>query len=257
MANFKSHITTSTVLGIGYGGAAYGLFEVPLPACLLAGGLCSVSGMLPDLDSGASRPLRESVAFAAAVVPMMLVDRFVQFGMSTESMVLCGAAVYLAIRFGLARLLRRFTVHRGMFHSLPMMLACGGVAFLLASGPDLAIRYYKAGGVVLGFLSHLVLDEFYAMEWRRGRIRFKRSFGTALKVFGDRLLPNLLAYATLGAVVYLVVHEPGWMQEYHARQRELRAEERWAQDSLGAIHQRLGDSLEQVHRVAGGDRERY
>ena len=30
-----------------------------------------------------------------------------------------GAVIYVAIRFGLAAVLHRMTVHRGMFHSLP------------------------------------------------------------------------------------------------------------------------------------------
>ena len=71
MAGFKTHITTSTVLGIAYGTTAAVAYDVPPPACALAAGLCGVSGMLPDLDSGPGVPLRESVSFAAAVVPML------------------------------------------------------------------------------------------------------------------------------------------------------------------------------------------
>src|SRR5262249_25045913 len=67
MPGFKVHITASTALGVAYGPGAFLNYDVPLPACVLAGGLCSVSGMLPDLDSGPGTPLRESVAFAAAV----------------------------------------------------------------------------------------------------------------------------------------------------------------------------------------------
>ena len=67
---------------------------------MLAGGLCSVSGMLPDLDSGPGVPLRESVAFAAAVVPMLMIDRLAQLGLAPETMVLAGGLIYLLIRFG-------------------------------------------------------------------------------------------------------------------------------------------------------------
>ena len=117
MAGFKTHITTSSILGVGYGAGAYTMYHLPLPTCILAGGLCGVSGMLPDLDSGPGRPLRESMAFAAAVVPMMMVDRFKAMNMSLETIILIGGAMYLAIRFGMAAILRRYTVHRGMFHS--------------------------------------------------------------------------------------------------------------------------------------------
>ena len=102
MADFKTHIAFSSVLGIGYGATAYALFDVPIPTCVLAGGLCGVSGMLPDIDSGPGVPLRESMAFAAAVVPMMLIPRFPQLGMSSELIVLAGAGIYLMIRFVIA-----------------------------------------------------------------------------------------------------------------------------------------------------------
>ncbi len=215
MANFQTHLSLSTLMGIGYGGVAYGLYEVPLSTCVLAGSLCSMSGMLPDVDSNASRPLRESTAFAAAVVPMMLVDRLQRLDLSCEWIVLAGAAIYLFVRFVLGEGLRRFTVHRGMFHSLPAAVIVGEVAFLLASGDDVSLRAYKAGGVVLGYLSHLLLDELYSVEWYRGRLRAKKSLGSALKLVGHKLGPNLLTLAQLAALTYIVVNEPEWTLHQH------------------------------------------
>ncbi len=214
MANFKTHLSFSTLIGAGYGTAAYVGFGVPLPTCILAGGLCSVSGMLPDIDSDSGVPLRESLAFGAAVVPMMLVDRLQQLGLSTESIVLAGTAVYLFIRFVFARLLKMFTVHRGMFHSIPAAVIFGELAFLLASG-DVNIRLYKAAAVFLGYISHLMLDEIYSVEWSGGRLRLKRSFGTALKVWGKKWWPNLSTFAKLAILSYVAFSEPGWMEHYH------------------------------------------
>jgi len=212
MAGFKTHITISSVLGIGYGGAAYLNYGMPWPTCVLAGGLCGVSGMLPDIDSDSGTPLRESMAFAAAVAPMMLLHRFQRMGMSHELMILAAAAIYLLIRFGAAALLKHCTVHRGMFHSLPAAVIFGEIAFLLASGDDLRLRAYKAGAVVLGYLSHLVLDEVCSFEWRRGRFRLKYSFGTAMKLFGQSGWVNLLAYAQLAALTAVILLEPQWPQ---------------------------------------------
>ncbi|MBN2023718.1 MAG: metal-dependent hydrolase [Pirellulales bacterium] len=222
MADFKTHIATSTLLGLGYGAGAHYWFDVPVTTSVLAGGLCAVSGMLPDLDSGPGRPLRESMAFAAAVVSMMLIDRFEQLGLGTEMIVLAGAGVYLTIRFGLAALLRRYTTHRGMFHSLPAALIAGEVAFLLVSG-DVRLRLYKAGAVVLGYVSHLVLDELYSIEWYRGRIRFKQSFGTGLKVLGHHWWPNVSTYAKLALLTWVVVQEPGWMDRVRQQRQALQA----------------------------------
>ena len=58
MADFKTHITTSTVLGVGYGATAYFGFDMPMSHCFVAGAMCSVAGMLPDLDSDSGVPVR-------------------------------------------------------------------------------------------------------------------------------------------------------------------------------------------------------
>ena len=207
MANFKTHVAFSTLLGAGYGTAAHLWYGMPLPSCVLAGGLCSLSGMLPDMDSASGTPLRESVAFAAAVVPMMLLHRFQHMGMAQESIVLAGGAVYLLIRFGLAELLGHCTSHRGMFHSLPAAVIAGELAFLLSSGPDMKIRVYKAGAVVLGYVSHLLLDELCSLQMYRGQLRLKHSFGTAMKLFGAGWLPNLFTYANLGLWTFVILKE--------------------------------------------------
>lgn len=211
MAGFKTHLTVSTLTGVGYGAAAHLLYDVPSASCVLAGGLCSVSGMLPDIDSDSGRPLKESLAFGSAVVPMMLIERLRGLDVSSEWLVLAGAAVYLFIRFALGELIRRVTVHRGMFHSLPAAVIFGELAFLLASG-SVELRIFKAGGVVIGYLSHLVLDEFYSIEWYRGRLRLKRSFGTALKLFGHKWWANGSAYAKLALLTFLALKEPGWIE---------------------------------------------
>jgi hypothetical protein len=214
MAGFKTHITVSSLLGVGYGTAAYMMYDVPLPTCVLAGGLCGLSGMLPDLDSGPGVPLRESMAFAAAVVPMMLIHRFQNMGMSHESIILAGAAVYLLIRFGLAELLKRYTVHRGMFHSLPAAAIFGELIYLMSPSDDQQMRLFKAGAVVLGYLSHLVLDEIYSVELRHGLPRLKSSFGSALKLFDRHIWSNVSAFVKLGVLTFLVLYEPNWLARH-------------------------------------------
>lgn len=213
MAGFKTHISTSGLLGVAYGGVALAYYDVPLPTCVLAGGLCAVSGMLPDLDSDSGVPLRESVAFASAVAPMLMIERFKQLGMAPETIVLAGALVYLLIRFGLASLLRRYTVHRGMFHSLPAAIIAAQVAYLLCCTCEPHLRLYKAGGVFLGFMSHLLLDEVYSFSFRRGRVGFKKSFGTALKVWGKSPWGNISTYGKLAMLTYVVMHDATWMEQ--------------------------------------------
>ncbi len=241
MADFRTHITASSVLGVAYGGGAHAFFGVPLSTSVLAGGLCAVSGMLPDLDSNSGRPLQESLAFGAAVVPMMMVERFQQLGWTPESIVLAGAAIYVFVRFAVGEFLRRYTVHRGMFHSLPAAVIFGELAFLLTSGTDLRMRMYKAGAVVIGYVTHLVLDELYSIDFKRGRLRLKKSFGTALKMFSHKLWPNLSTYLKLGLLTYIVLYEPAWMDDVRG-QRHLDWAQNWVQQKQDAARNAPSDS---------------
>lgn len=210
MPGFKIHISASTALGIAYGTGAKLFFDVPLESCVLSAGLCSVSGMLPDLDSGPGIPLRESLSFAAAFVPMLLFDRARQLGWTHETMVLAGAALYILIRFGFGWFLRHHSIHRGIYHSIPMCLIFAGLAFLLCNTGDLPVRYYKAGSVVLGFMSHLILDEIWSVERVGFGVHLKSSFGTAVKLWSKCWWSTGLTYAFLLMVSVLVLNDPIW-----------------------------------------------
>ena len=102
MAGFKTHITTSSLIGVGYTGV--GLFMgLPIESSLIAGGMCGIGGMLPDIDSDSGIPFRESMGFAAAIIPILLLSRFSDLGLNFEQMVLVCSSMYLLVRFGLAR----------------------------------------------------------------------------------------------------------------------------------------------------------
>ena len=197
MANFKTHITTSTVLGIGYGTAGYLLFDVPVESAVLATGLCSVAGMLPDLDADKGRPLKEGMAFLAAIAPMLLIERFSNLRLAPETMVAIAALLYVLIRFGLTRIIQKFTVHRGMFHSLPAAIIASELGFIACMCTDNNLRLYKAGAVLVGFMSHLLLDELWSIEWKFGRVRLKKSSGTAVKIWGRTTGANLITFGIL------------------------------------------------------------
>lgn len=213
MAGFKTHITTSCLLGVGYTGAGLYL-GLPIESSLIAGGLCGIGGMLPDIDSDSGIPFRESMGFVAAIVPVLMLDRFREFGLNHEKMVLITGSLYLFVRFGIARLLARYTVHRGMFHSLPAALIFAGITFLVSGYTDLHLRYFKATGIFIGVMSHLLLDEIYAVEWTGGRWRFKKSFGTAMKLWGKSAIANVSTYAKLALIVVLILSEPMVMEKY-------------------------------------------
>ncbi|MDP1562732.1 MAG: metal-dependent hydrolase [Pirellulaceae bacterium] len=199
-------MTLSTGLGIAYGALGYWQYDLPMGNCVIAGAMCSLAGMLPDLDSDSGVPIRELKLFTSVVIPMLLMERFQRMGMNHSSMVLAGGIAYVIIRFFVFNMFRSYTKHRGMWHSLPAALIASTVAFLLSSNPDIAVRLFQAWAVLLGFLSHLLLDELYSVDLN-GR-RLKKSFGTALKFWGTNGWANYSTYIKLAVVTLLAINDP-------------------------------------------------
>ncbi len=222
MADFRTHITVSSAVGVGYGMLGYSTLDMTVQQSLLTAALCGISGMLPDLDSDSGIPVRETISLSAAVAPMMLMDRFGDLGLDRESLVLAGAAVYLLVRYGVAELFKRYTVHRGMWHSIPAAFIAGLICYLMTSHDVTPVRLFKSSGVVLGFLSHLVVDELWAIDFAHGLPRTKKSFGTALKLWSERdLWPNVSTYAKLVLLTMIAFGDPSWTEPVRERRDRL------------------------------------
>jgi len=113
------------------------------------------------------------------------------------------AGLYLLIRYGGADVMKILTTHRGMFHSIPALLIVGLLVFLLYHNSSVMFRVYLAGGAMLGFLSHLVLDELYAVNFMGVRIRLNKYAGSALKLYSPSLFATALTYALLLGLGFL------------------------------------------------------
>jgi membrane-bound metal-dependent hydrolase YbcI (DUF457 family) len=158
---------------------------------------------LPDLDSDSSVPVRELFGLAAAVTPFLLVRRVMNQGFSMEQTLVILSGVYLSIRYGARALLGKLTVHRGMFHSIPALFIAGLTVFLLYHSPYPSVRLYLAGAVMLGFLSHLVLDACCTVDLLGARLHLKKHAGSPLKFFSPSWQATLTTYGLLAWLVYM------------------------------------------------------
>ena len=211
MAGYRTHVTVSGMLGVAYGaGAAYLLDTTFTPVQgALAGVLTWVAGMLPDIDSDSGKPVREVFSLLAAVAPVAMMGHLLEWGKDPEGAMLLAVAVYAAIRYGGSSLLCRLSVHRGMFHSIPAMLIAAELAFLAYKSPSNTVKLLMAGGVALGFFSHLLLDEIYAVEWSGVRIKLNKFAGSAIKLAGKRHIPNVFTYSLLMVMTYAALVQSG------------------------------------------------
>ncbi|WP_145355746.1 metal-dependent hydrolase [Roseimaritima multifibrata] len=221
MAGFKAHITGSTMVGVAYG--YWGVFfqGMSIESGVLAAGLCAVSGMLPDLDSDTGVPLRETTNFGSAVVPMLMIDRFRALDMTPEEMAFSAMLIYLFMRFVLVKFFKRYTVHRGMWHSIPAMFSAGLLTYLLVPSPSEAIRVYKAAAVTLGFGTHLTMDEIWSVSMGGGRTRLKKSFGTAMKFAGNSTWANVSTYAKFFLLAYLAWCDHGFLHRHQLHENQM------------------------------------
>ncbi len=254
MAGFRMHVGTSSALGVGYAGALHTMYGVPLPTAAVAGTLCGLAGMLPDLDSDTGLPLREVMSFAAATIPVLMINRFESLELSRNAIVIISIGLYLFVRFGIASMIRKFTVHRGMFHSIPAMLTFGGITYLVTGGFPLNERYMMAGGVMAGFFSHLMLDEIYSIEFKTGRWRTKKSFGSAIKLWGSNGKSNVAAYAKLAVVGMGVVGDPTSIKNFVTNRPELASRLNEAMTIVGDLGKndpQLSGKVDQLKNILG------
>lgn len=216
MAAFREHVIFSSLLGAGYGAVSSWMFGFTPVQGSLAACMTAVAGMLPDLDLDHGRPAQELFGLLAAVAPPLMVGRVLTFlGLPTDrEMVMLGIVVlYLAIRYVLARVVSRFSVHRGMFHSIPALLISAELAFLSYPSDSRRVKLLIAAGVALGFFSHLLLDEIYSVEFSGIKVGLKKSSGTAIKMFGEAFLPNVLSFALAATLSYASLMEAGLLRE--------------------------------------------
>lgn len=142
-----------------------------------------IGGLLPDLDSPTSIPIRIAFAVLAVVAGFLVVFTF-GGRYSLVELAILWFGCFLFIRYGLFNLFGRITVHRGLIHSIPAGIGCGLIATLIAFNAfNASVTHSWLCGifVALGFFVHLLLDECYSVDLS-GKKLLKSSFGTAFSL---------------------------------------------------------------------------
>jgi len=210
MASYQGHLSFASVLAAGYGAAGVWSWGHDWGDAGLAAGLVVVGGMLPDLDSDSGVPVRELFGIAAVVGALLAYARL-RHGLNHEQAIVIAAGIYLFIRYVVARFFKWATVHRGMWHSVPAMLIAGLGVYLLSPCEETSHRYFLAGAVMVGFLSHLVLDELYAVNISGVTIKLNQFAGSAVKFFSKSILANAICYGILAGMVWVAHKEADLM----------------------------------------------
>lgn len=195
MANFATHIGAGTVVSGAL--ATFTLAaDVVAPENLVAVTLAGVLGsVLPDIDLKDSRPSRAMFAGLAVFFSFaVLFNVATKYSIAEMWVVWLGTLVF--VRYGLHAIFHRLAVHRGIWHSLlagAFSSIATAVVYYHVLGRHEGVAWLAAGFMMIGFLTHLILDEMYSVDVMDTRI--KASFGTALKLFDKRHLTASAAMA--------------------------------------------------------------
>lgn len=182
MANFPTHIAVGTIVSGALATVTLAA-DVVAPENLVAVTLAGVLGsVLPDIDLKDSRPSQALFAglgvFFAFAVLFSLENKY-----SVVEMLAMWLGTLLAVRYGARPFFYHMSYHRGIWHSLAAALFCAfltAVVYKYLLGRHEGVAWLAAGFMLVGFLTHLVLDEIYSVDVMDTRI--KASFGTALKL---------------------------------------------------------------------------
>ncbi|KPA17534.1 membrane-bound metal-dependent hydrolase [Candidatus Magnetomorum sp. HK-1] len=204
MADFKTHLGTASVVSMISATVFYGSGTISPQEVVLCFCLGTFSGTLPDIDSDTSTALKNFFNFLAVFLAFLFL--FARIGyLSIIEMMILWAAIFSLVRYGLFKIFTWYTVHRGLFHSIPAAMASGLFVSLVCNFyfQMTPMRAWMCGFfVMLGYISHLVLDEIYSIELSSARIKW--TFGSACKLFSlDNWHYYVYLYILVGVLFYL------------------------------------------------------
>ena len=190
MADFKAHTSVGKRWGL-----LLGTVSVISDFCSLIGGivilfLAATSSAAPDIDSDTGRPRELVLSFLGIAIPIVLLFN-ISKSTSSENILAATLISFFLVRYILGYLLAKFTVHRGLWHSIPAAVLCSEITYLLFFDLPVKVRLLYALAVLGGFISHLLLDEMYSVKVLA--LDTKTQFRNCTEIYRPIKTPNVFA----------------------------------------------------------------
>jgi len=213
MANFKVHLSVGTILGIACASGAmlYGIVSEWTILVLLVFTI-AIGSFLPDVDSDSSTPFK-IVFYAISTIFSILTILWTTTHYPNQLFIVIGLpiVVFFIIRFVFGAIFKKFTHHRGIFHSIPM-------AFVFSLLTLLALQTFShftqfqnmilSVCISIGFIGHLVLDEIYAATNFNGtKFHPNKNLGSALKFWSHSIPITFIVYIIIFILLSITVIE--------------------------------------------------
>ena len=204
MANFKTHLNGAFAVSGILGLVSYKAGLVNGHEFLLCVAIGTIGGLLPDVDSDNSTPIKLGFDAASLIVAFALIIHW-RAQLSLLSLLALWLAAYGIMRYGIFALFTKLTVHRGIIHSIPYMavLALGLVCVnAYVFNTSIILSWLYGLFLFIGALVHLGLDEAYSVDLLNRRL--KRSSGTAMKFYQQQQRHYYVAlYVLIAAALFV------------------------------------------------------
>ena len=229
MANFNTHLNGAFAVSGLLGLTVYKAGLIDDSGFLICVALGTVGGLLPDLDSDNSTPIKLGFNITSFVFAFGLVMHW-RSELSLLALIALWLAGYGFMRYVVFYLFTNMTVHRGVIHSVPYMAILGlGLTYVSYYVLQISLTTSWFYGLFLfsGAMVHLLLDEMYSVNLMG--MTLKRSSGTAMKFYQhkDRWW-YLLLYLLLALLIYFA-------PPFEAFWQQLRDPTPWAQLKVGIL----------------------
>jgi membrane-bound metal-dependent hydrolase YbcI (DUF457 family) len=204
MASYKAHMAFGIFTAIGWSFLLFSLSIVSIWIMPLVIFLTVVGSFLPDLDSDTGLPLKIlltifSILVSVFVGLLLLISKRDEFIIY----IIYISLSYLFSYYGIGRIIKKITRHRGIFHSIPSVFLSTllTLTFLNYFSLNSNIKMILSISIGIGYLSHLILDEMNSVVNLEG-VPFipKKSLGSALKFYSSQWRITLIVYS---AVIFL------------------------------------------------------
>lgn len=211
MASFRTHISFGIACGVLSIFLLMGSALVPPSWSFFVFSwlLVTIGSILPDMDSDSGIPFHVtfgSLSLIAGGLALLVTYQQTPHEYLRIAGWVLGAMICVWSVVG--SLFQRFTRHRGMAHSIPAAVLAGLLVFSVAShaGFDEWPAFLLGVAMAFGYLTHLILDEIYAVVNFHGSLFVpNKALGSALKLFSDSWRINLLVYGSI-ALFVIVSH---------------------------------------------------
>lgn len=208
MASFEQHINGAVL--------ASGLLIAPLHSAsildinqsLIALSLGILGGILPDIDLDNSKPIQISFRILSLFIPLLillLISSDISFLTMFFIWVLSSITLYIIF----FKLILSLTIHRGIFHSIPMAILFGQISttiLIYLFGYDITFSTIAGMFLSFGYLIHLILDEIVSLNVFGMSI--KNSFGTAFKIIDNQnMIGTFFVYLLIVALFIFIPND--------------------------------------------------